>query len=128
MAPQVPQAPHANGVHAIVANETLLRIAERELSDALFLRERPIAGLCSQPSRVPYSALDRAVHVLCAEAHRLDLRAEEMLIALKQAWSHLATTRARQLGDRDGDVLRDVVTASIEVYFDGRSRTLKDGS
>jgi hypothetical protein len=59
--------------------------------------------------------------VVCAEAHRLDLRAEEMLIALKQAWAQLARTRARHLGDRDGDVLRSVVTTSIEIFFESRS-------
>ncbi|HUR29740.1 MAG TPA: hypothetical protein VM509_16230 [Planctomycetota bacterium] len=102
-------------------NETLLRVAESQLKEALIVQERPMTGMYTQPSRDADAALDRAVHVLCEEAHRLDLRAEQLLVALKQAWAHLATTRARHLGDRDGDVLRDVVTTSIEVFFESRS-------
>ena len=37
---------------------------------------------------------------------------------MKQAWSQLTTIRARQLGDRDGDVLREIVSSSIEVFFE----------
>lgn len=120
---QASQASQVSGPHAAVANESLLRIAERELIAALVLQERPMAGMYVQSSRAGDAALDHAVHVLCAEAHRLDLRPEEMLIALKQAWSHLATARARNLGDRDGDVLRSLVTTSIEIFFESRSRT-----
>ena len=87
---------------------------------ALSEQERPMAGMYMQPSRAADEAFVRAVHVLCEEAHRLDMRAEELLIALKQAWAHLATTRARHLGERDGDVLRDIVTTSIEVFFEPR--------
>jgi hypothetical protein len=113
-------AARISGAHPVV-NEHLLRVAERELSHALIAQERPAFGMYAQPSSAADAAFTDAVHVLCDEAHRLDLRAEELLIALKQAWAHLATTRARHLGDRDGDVLREVVTTSIEVFFDARS-------
>ncbi|MEO6526488.1 MAG: hypothetical protein ABIP93_07680 [Gemmatimonadaceae bacterium] len=79
-----------------------------------------MADMYTQATRAGDAAFTRAVHVLCEEAHRLDLRAEQMLIVLKQAWSQLATTRVRQLGDRDDDVLREIVTASIEVFFEAR--------
>jgi hypothetical protein len=101
-------------------NASLLRVAERELDIALSEQVRPMAGMYMQPSRAADAAFVRAVRVLCEEAHRLDVRAEELLIALKRAWAHLATTRARHLGDRDGDVLRDIVTTSIEVFFESR--------
>ena len=120
-ASQASQASRASGPHTVVANEQLLRIAEHELNEALLAQERPMIGMYVHSSRAGDAALDRAVRVLCAEAHRLDLRAEEMLIALKQAWAQLATTRARHLGDRDGDVLRSVVTTSIETFFESRS-------
>jgi hypothetical protein len=100
------------------AIETLLRIAESELNQMLLVQERPMAGMYTQPSMAANAAVRRAAHVLCEEAHRLDLRAEELLIALKQAWAQLATTRARHLGERDGDVLREIVTTSIEVFFE----------
>lgn len=105
-----------SGSHLIV-NERLLKLAERELKSALVEQERPIAGMYVQRTRSGDAAFERAVSAVCAEAHRLDLRAEELLVALKQAWSQLATTRARHLGDRDGDVLREVVTSSIKQFF-----------
>jgi hypothetical protein len=96
----------------------LLHAAERELREALIEQERSRGGLYLQASPEADAALDRAVRAVCDEAHRLNMRAEDLLIALKQAWSHLATTRARHLGDRDGDVLRGVVSTSIEVFFE----------
>jgi hypothetical protein len=100
--------------------ESLLRIAEHELEAALSQQERPMGGMYMQPSHAADEAFTRAVHVMCEEAHRLDLRAEELLVALKQAWARLATTRARHLGERDDDVLRVIVTMSIEVFFESR--------
>ena len=51
---------------------------------------------------------------------RCYLRAEELVIGIKQAWAQLAPVRARHLGDRDGDVLREVVSRSIELFFEAR--------
>jgi len=66
------------------------------------------------------AAFNRAVQAICHEAHRLDLRAEELVIAIKQAWSQLAAVRKSRLGERDSDVLRRVVSSSIEVFFESR--------
>jgi len=101
-------------------NESLLRVAERELRAALLEQERPITGMYVHASVAGDAALDRAVHAVCHEAHAQNVRAEELLIALKRAWSMLASTRARHLGDRDADVLRDFITATIEVFFEPR--------
>lgn len=122
------RSPRASGPSAVVANEALLSVAERELNAALKLHDRPMAGMYAQPSREGDAALDLAVRALCDEAHRVGLRAEEMLIVLKQAWTHLSATRAAHLGDRDGDVLRHVVTSSIEVYFGKRPGSPNDQS
>jgi hypothetical protein len=128
MAPQLSQEMRSGDTHAVVASETFVRIAERELKAALLVHERPMAGMYAQPSPIADSALHGAVRALCTEARRLDLRAEEMLIGLKQAWAHLATTRSGHLGDRDGDVLQHVVTSSIEAYFEPPAPVLKDRS
>ena len=100
------------------AKQRLVHVAERVLRDALIDQERPLTGMYLHPSHESELALAQAVREVCDSAHRLDLRAEEMLIAMKQAWSQLAPLRARHLGDRDGDVLRDVVSTSIEVFFE----------
>ena len=79
-------------------------------------------GMYVHPSSAENAAFERAVDEICTQAHRLDLRAEELLVAIKQAWAHLAPVRARHLGDRDGDVLREVVRSSIEVFFAERDQ------
>lgn len=68
----------------------------------------------------------RAVREICLEAHRLELRAEELLVDIKQAWTQLASLRALHLGDRDGDALRGVVSSAIELFFEGRDLQSRD--
>jgi hypothetical protein len=122
-----PQSPsHDAAVPRGASLLALTQAAERALTRALRSQERPPLGMFLVRSETERQALDRAVRDVCAEAHRLELRAEELLVAIKQAWTQLATLRARHLGDRDGDVLRHVVSRSIEVFFeecDTRTRT-----
>jgi hypothetical protein len=54
--------------------------------------------------------------------HVVSTCAEELLVAIKKAWAQLAPVRARHLGDRDGDVLREVVRSAIEVFFAERDQ------
>jgi hypothetical protein len=114
---------HGATFHAtpVAVNQTLVRTAERELECALMEQVRPAMGMYAQPSRAEDAAFERAVRQICGEAHRLDLPAEALLVGIKQAWSHLAPVRARHLGDRDGDVLREVVSTSIEIFFESRA-------
>lgn len=108
-----------HGGHKAV-NQRLIGTAERELARALVERQRPALGMYAAPSPAEDAAFHRAVREICGEARRLDLRAEELVIGIKQAWAQLAPVRARHLGDRDGDVLREVVSRSIELFFEAR--------
>ena len=110
-----------DGVRAAL-NQRLVGRAELVLERALTEQVRPPMGMYVHPSSAENAAFDRAVHEICSEAHRLDLRAEELLVAIKKAWAHLTPIRARHLGDRDGDVLREIVSSSIEVFFAARAR------
>ena len=100
--------------------QMMVAIAERELERALLEQSRSATGMSAQPSPSEHAAIQRAIHTICVEARQLDLKAEELVIGIKQAWSQLAHVRARQLGDRDGDVLREVVSSAIAVFFEGR--------
>lgn len=114
-----------DGTRAAV-NQRLIGTAERELGRALAEQQRPALGMFVQPSRAEDAAFDRAVREICGEARRLDLRAEELVIGIKQAWAQLAPVRARHLGDRDGDVLREVVSRSIELFFEARDQRRRE--
>jgi hypothetical protein len=93
-------------------------LAEQELERALLDQTPP--SMFRHPSSAEQAAVEHAVHRICEQAHRFELRAEEMIIGIKQAWAQLAPIRARQLGDRDADVLREVVSRSIEVFHETR--------
>ena len=104
-------------------------VAARELRHALLEQPRPMMGMYAYPSTAEDAAMQHAVRTICAEGHRLDLRAEELIIGIKQAWSQLAPVRARHFGDRDADVLREVVSSTIEEFFashDAASRPVLD--
>lgn len=104
----------------VALQKALVAVAERELERALREQTQPMMGLYVHPSNADNASLYRAVRAVCAESHRLGLRAEELIIGLKHAWVQLAPARARHLGDRDGDVLREIVSSSIEVFFEAR--------
>ena len=103
-------------------------VAEQALERALLEQSRLSLGMYRHVSSAEEAAVERAVRTIAGEARRLEIRAEEMIIGIKQAWARLAPIRARQLGDRDADVLRDVVSHSIEVFHeaqDASSRKLE---
>jgi hypothetical protein len=102
------------------ACQALVTISERELLAALGMQTPLAFGLYARPSAAEVAVFDRAAQTICREAHRLDLQAEELVVAIKKAWSQLATVRTTRLGERDADVLRHVVSSSIEHFFEPR--------
>src|SRR5213082_3519541 len=86
------------GIDRPPAHQTLVLLAERELLSALVVQARPSLDMYVSPSHAEMVAFDRAVHSICRESHRLQLHAEELLIAIKQAWSQLAAPRKIHLG------------------------------
>jgi hypothetical protein len=104
----------------VALHQVVAVVAARELERALLEQSRPLMGMYVHPSSAEHAAMHRAVRVICREAHRLELQAEELLIGIKQAWSQLTPVRAQHLGDRDADVLREVVSSSIEVFFESK--------
>ena len=116
--PSPPSDAMHDGGARVESNERLVEIAERELAKALAMQVRSSLGMYVQPSRAEMAAFERAVDTICREAHILDLRAEELVIGIKQAWFQLAPVRFNHLGERDGDILREVVSSSIEIFFE----------
>ena len=109
----------------VAMHHVIVGVAARELEQALLEQSRPPMGMYVHPSSSEYAAMQRAVRAICGEANRLEVRAEELIIGIKQAWSQLAPVRARHLGDRDADVLREVVSSSIEVFFESKDAAMR---
>ena len=61
--------------------------------------------------------LHRALQALCAEAHGGGLRAEELLVRLKQLFYQLPEVQALPHGTDRNDLLNRVVSVCIEEYY-----------
>lgn len=61
--------------------------------------------------------LRQAVRALCDEAHRDGAHAEDVLIAVKQAWAALPELTARPGDHHRSDLLRHFITVCIEEFY-----------
>jgi hypothetical protein len=67
------------------------------------------------------AALSAPIALLCEEMKRRDLRAEQLIIAIKYAWATLPDTRWWRR-DAEVDVLPIVITVCIEQFFVDREQ------
>jgi hypothetical protein len=63
-----------------------------------------------------YAALTAPIARLCEETKRRDLRAEQLIIAIKHAWVTLPDSRWWRR-DANGELLSTAVTVCIEQFF-----------
>ncbi len=61
--------------------------------------------------------LRRALRTLCDLAHRENLRVEELLLLLKQAWQSLPEVRDMPPGRERQDLLSRIVSMCIEEFY-----------
>ncbi len=64
--------------------------------------------------------LHRALNTLCGEAHERGLRAEELVVRLKQVFYQLPEVQELPHGSDRNDLLNRVVTVCIEEYYRGK--------
>ncbi|MFL5605332.1 MAG: hypothetical protein ACJ8AD_02680 [Gemmatimonadaceae bacterium] len=67
------------------------------------------------------AALTMPLARLCEETKRRELRAEQLIIAIKHAWATLPDARW-WLRDADGELLSIVITVCIEQFFADNER------
>ena len=65
----------------------------------------------------PDGALRRAIRVMCDEAHRNGLRAEQLLVILKDAWSSLPEVTRLPTGGTRERLLGRIVTMCVEEFY-----------
>ena len=66
--------------------------------------------------------LRHAVRDLCNDAHRRGAHAEDVIIAVKQAWASLAELTAQPGEPRRAEILRHFITVCIDEFYAGQSR------
>ncbi|MGH7622592.1 MAG: hypothetical protein ACREMU_09665, partial [Gemmatimonadaceae bacterium] len=59
-----------------------------------------------------------SIALLCADARRHDVRAEQLVIAIKRGWASLHQERQRPRAAGPDELLNHVITLCIDVYYD----------
>ena len=104
-----PDATHCEHVSVNVALGTLCSLLRAELPS------RSDGGLrLSGDSR-------RAIRALCAAAHEEHLRAEQLLVVVKQALNSLPEVATLPYGAGRADALARVISLCIEEFYAGQS-------
>jgi hypothetical protein len=72
---------------------------------------------------ISQAELRQSMRLICADAHRRKLRAEQLLIIMKDVWLSMPDT-ANVLGDRSHhELFEHVVTAALDEYYQGSARS-----
>ena len=66
--------------------------------------------------------LRQAARMLCADARERGMRAEQMLVALKDEWAALADVRRLAQGTARADVTRRFITLCIDEFYADSTR------
>jgi hypothetical protein len=80
-------------------------------------------GLRAQLAGAPASDagdLRRAIRLLCADAHRRGLRAEQLIVLLKQAWAALPEVQGLPQGRQGNEALAGIVSLCIDEFYAAR--------
>ena len=103
---------HPNGQVSEAGSAPLIRVSSE--AAVVALRSALQAQLRGAPSS---SDLRRAIRLMCGEARRHDLRAEQLLIIFKHAWNSLPEVQQLPYGRERTDLLSRVVTMCIEEFY-----------
>jgi hypothetical protein len=66
--------------------------------------------------RFPNASVRRSLRGVCSEAQRSGMRAEQLLVILKDSWRRLPETRRIERSERD-EALGQVITLCIREYY-----------
>ena len=77
-------------------------------------------GLQAQLGPSPNGELRHAMRCLCDEAHRRDLRAEQVIVLVKEAWGSLPEVHAMS-HYRRSEALSPIVSLCIDEFYAARA-------
>src|ERR1700733_8327546 len=92
------------------------------------LRELLVRMVRDEPERNAEGAVRagddvrRALRALCDDARAAGVRAEQLVIAIKQGWSSLHSDRPRARSDGPDELLNQVITLCIDEYYAERAQ------
>ncbi len=77
-------------------------------------------GLQAQLRPSPNGEIRRAMRLLCDDAHRRGLRAEQVIVLLKEAWGSLPEVQALSPGEERRETLGRIVSLCIDEFYAAR--------
>lgn len=89
-------------------------LAEALLPDLRSLHARATTDL---------SALSEKLRVVCRDARTRGMRAEHLVILVKDLWAQISDEMTRPARLEHDDKLRDVVTRTIDAYYSSEQRS-----
>lgn len=69
------------------------------------------------------SSLTQKLRLVCRDAHRQGMRAEHVVILVKQLWAQITTMNGHPIHYTQSDRLHDVVTLAIDEYYRSKHPT-----
>lgn len=111
-------------MQAAAGSETITRMIADSPAGNAFPSEGALADLQSilgSDERLTRARIRKAVARICAEAHELGLRCEELVIQLKKSWSRIPDAGTYRVwsekGGDGGDLLSRVVSEAIDEFY-----------
>ena len=77
-------------------------------------------GLQAQLGPSPNGELRRAMRLLCDDARRRGLRAEQVIVLVKEAWASLPEVHALPRGQQRSEALSRIVSLCIDEFYAAR--------
>jgi hypothetical protein len=113
---QVTQTTTRDGEDRVGPRRDLLDAARSALRAALGAQLRTLPD---EPF-VPPPRLRRGIRLLCDQARRHGVRAEQLVVAVREAWSSLPESRWRAGADRGSELIGRVVAVCIDEFYAGQ--------
>jgi len=110
---ELPHADPPSSAHRGIPDSTISALRE------LFLRMIRAEMMRAEGSARAGDDLAQALAILCSDARRNDIRAEQLVIAIKQGWSSLHQERPRPRAAGPDELLNLVITLCIDEYYAG---------
>lgn len=114
MEPHHNESPHSDpppSARSGIPDSTIAALRE------LFLRMIRTESMRADDSMRSGDDVRDALRALCADARRSNVRAEQLVIAIKQGWSSLHQERPRPRVAGPDELLNHVITVCIDEYY-----------
>ncbi|MCW2573669.1 MAG: hypothetical protein JWO88_3727 [Frankiales bacterium] len=96
---------------------------ESALRAAILVTLRSAVRLMGSGTFITQAELRHSLRPICADAHRRNLRAEQLLLLMKAVWSSMPDTSAAPGAHSRRELFEHVITAVLDEFYQESSRS-----